>query len=261
MSVLSNQQIFDARDRGHVVIEPYVEANVRKSSVDLTLGEWFYRGSIEEGGIYNPFDEADVERNYVGPFQAKPYLNVWRKLLETGKGYAVNGWPYPKGFSPLDPRSPIDESKRTGDDLVNIPANHPLIMLLPGEFILAHTHEFIGIHPPGTTEMRARSTWGRSRISACLCAGWGDPGYINRWTMEIHNFGPKAVPLPIGERIAQMIFHETGPVAGGTYGNETTYDSKYQGSSEIAEVMAQWKPTALLPRSYKDERVLPTPLD
>lgn len=261
MSVLSNQQIIHAHNKGHIVIEPYIEENVRKASLDLTLGEWFYRGDPGAGGVYNPYDESHVERAYDGPYRAKPYFNVWRKLLEIGQGHLVYGWPYPKGFDPLDPRAPIDESKRTGDDLIGIPCEHPVIMLLPGEFILAHTHEFAGIHPPGTTMLKARSSVGRNRYSVCLCAGLGDPGYFSRWTMEIHNLSNRAIPLPVGERISQLVFFETGPVSGGTYGAETAYESKYQSSSDVAEVMASWEPSQMLPRSYKDQRRMPIPID
>lgn len=251
MSVFSNKDIIEAHESGHIVIEPFVQANVRKASLDLTLGDWFYRGaSSEEGGIYNPFDEADVLRNYDGPFQAKPYFNVWRKMREL-KNSVWYDWPVPEGAHV--PWSP----EITGSGLVGIPANHPIIMLMPGEFILAHSNEFAGIRPPGTTMMKARSSWGRNRVSACLCAGLGDPGYFSRWTLEIHNFSCKAIPLPIGERIAQLQFFETGEVYGGQYGQENGYRSKYQESADVAEVIAAWRPQDMLPRSYMDERRLP----
>ena len=77
----------------------------------------------------------------------------------------------------------------------------------------------------GAADMQARSTWGRNGVAVCLDAGWGDPGYINRWTMEIYNMNQhESVVLPVGERIAQMVFYHTGPVEG-EYANLT---GKYQ---------------------------------
>jgi len=107
----------------------------------------------QSNSVYNPFDESDVMRYFDGPYHAEIHQD-WAE---------ANGRKLFRG----------------------IPANHPIIVLRPGERILAHTHEFIGIRAPGTSTMQARSTWGRNGVAVCLDAGWGDPGYINRWTMEI----------------------------------------------------------------------------
>ncbi len=137
--------------------------------------------------------------------------------------------------------------------LIHIAADFPVIPLLPRQRILAHTHEFIGINPPGTTEMKARSSWGRLGIFVCVDAGWGDPGYRNRWTMEIHNSNDFPTVLPVGERVAQIIFHYTGD--SGHYAD----DGKYQTSKSVAEMVADWKPESMTPRNYKDQRVMPLP--
>lgn len=237
MSVFSDIDIRFAINQGHIICRPFVEENVRGSSIDLTLGSWYYQcgkeeltmGDVVKGlfdqtglqgvGIYNPFDEDDVRRYFGKPLRA-------RAAIESG----IAGLP-------------------------GIPPEHPII-LIPGRTrILAHTHEFVGIHPPGTTEMRARSSWGRSGIAVCLCAGWGDPGFINRWTMEIHNLNDEAVPLPAGERVAQLIFHRTGDV-GRHYGK----GGKYQVGRDIEEIIKVWQPSDMLPRSYADERKMPAPL-
>ncbi len=223
MAVYSDLQIKQAQREGHIVIHPYVEENVRGSSVDVTLGEFFYvTDRIENQFGFNPFDQEDVERYFVLK-RALPY-GEWR---EKHKGTVWKG----------------------------IPENHPIIVLGPGERILAHTHEFIGIRAPGTTEMRARSSWGRNGIVVCKDAGWGDPGFINRWTMEVQNDNREAVPLPVGERIAQLIFHETGEV-GRQYGSA----GKYQGGADLAAIIEGWGPEQMLPRTYKDSRVRPLPV-
>jgi deoxycytidine triphosphate deaminase len=154
--VYSNRQIKTAIEDGHIVFHPFVQKHIAGSSVDVTLGHWFYRTErTSHGGFYNPFDETDVGRYFDGPYHAETH-ELW--------------------------------SEQNGRKLfAGIPREHPIIILRPGERILAHTHEFIGIKAPGTSTMQARSTWGRNGVAVCLDAGWGDPGYINRWTMEIYS--------------------------------------------------------------------------
>ncbi|HEU5004722.1 MAG TPA: deoxycytidine triphosphate deaminase [Candidatus Saccharimonadales bacterium] len=225
MSVYSNKQIFEAIKTGHIVCYPLVKDNVAGSSVDVTLGEWFYRTErTGSSGFYNPFDIKDVDRYFAGPYKAEIH-SKWAK---------ANGRQLFEG----------------------IPANHPIIVLRPGERILGHTHEFVGIKAPGTSTMQARSTWGRNGVAVCLDAGWGDPGYINRWTMEIYNMNQhESVVLPVGERVAQLVFYETGPVDG----EYKKLSGKYQSdkSSDLATIVKNWRPEQMLPRAYKDERRKP----
>ncbi len=225
MSVYSNTQIKHAINYGHIVFHPYNEKHIAGSSVDVTLGHYYYRTErSQDHPVYNPFDELDVKRYFEGALKAMPHKK----------------WCDEAGIKPLK----------------GIPLNHPIIPIRPGERILAHTHEFIGIKAPGTSTMQARSTWGRNGVSVCLDAGWGDPGYINRWTMEIYNNNQhETVLLPVGERIAQMVFYDTGPV-------DLEYkklSGKYQTntSSDLDAIIKNWRPEHMLPRAYNDVRELP----
>lgn len=230
MGVYSNRQIKAAVKSGHIVFHPYREEHIAGSSVDVTLGHYFYKQEFqpESGGVYNPFDESEVRRYFKGPLEAMPHTE-WCKKYNL----------------PL---------------FANIPADHPIIVLKPGERILGHTHEFIGIKAPGTSTMQARSTWGRNGVAVCLDAGWGDPGYINRWTMEIYNMNQhESVVLPVGERIAQLVFYETGPV-------DQEYkklSGKYQSaaSDKLSDIIANWSPEQMLPRAYKDSRKIAPKID
>ena len=216
--VYSDIQIKAALADGRIVISPLIENNIRGSSVDVTLGEWYYSTGGNKRDIYNPYDALDVSR-YFG--------NVKRAIAH---GY----WAEKHGRKPF----------------AGILGDHPIIVLAPGERILAHTNEFIGINPPGTSEMRARSSMGRNGIAVCFDAGWGDPGYINRWTMEILNLNrTESVVLPVGERVAQIVFHETGEV-------ERHYGAggKYQTGRDIDEIKQAWTPSQMLPRAHKDTR-------
>lgn len=225
MSVYSNTQIIKALDEGHIVIHPFIAEHLAGSSIDVTLGHWYYRTERpSEGGFYNPFDETAVANYFSGAQKAEIHAD----------------WAHKHGRQLFK----------------NIPPDQPIIVLRPHERILAHTHEFVGIKAPGTSTMQARSTWGRNGVAVCLDAGWGDPGYINRWTMEIYNMNQhESVVLPVGERIAQIVFYVTGPV-------DKEYkklSGKYQPnvSANLETIVANWKPEQMLPRAYKDQRRKP----
>ena len=184
MGVYSNTDITQALNEGHIVCHPFDAKHISHASLDVTLGYHYYRiEKMQERTIYNPFDREDVERYFDGPYIAMPH-EQWCKL---------NGFQLQK----------------------NIPPHHPVISLKPRERILAHTHEFFGIKPPGAYEVKSRSSWGRNGVAVCFDAGWVDPGYINRLTLEIYNLNEReTVLLPVGERIAQAVFHTTGEVQG-----------------------------------------------
>lgn len=113
-----------------------------------------------------------------------------------------------------------------------------IIAVRPGDTILAHTLEIVGGRNGFTTSMRARSSIGRSCMSVCKCAGVGDVGYIARWTMEITNHSHATIELPVGLRVAQILFYEVGET-------EKHYEGKYGQS-------AAWSPLDMLPRLYND---------
>lgn len=228
MAVFSNKQIRAAIAGGHIICLPYNTKHVSHASLDVTLGHYYYRTGRTSGHpIYNPFDEGDVKRYFEGPHSAVPH-DQWCK---------ENGVKLLKG----------------------IPAKHLVIPIAPGERILGHTHEFFGIIPPGACEIRSRSSWGRNGLAVCFDAGWIDPGYINRLTLEVFNLNHReTMLLPVGERIAQVIFHESGEVEG-SYGSgrDQGFSGKYQAGTDIKTLVKNWQPSLMLPRSYLDKRETP----
>ncbi|MDZ7725991.1 MAG: deoxycytidine triphosphate deaminase [Candidatus Campbellbacteria bacterium] len=218
---LSDKQILEQKEKGDIVIEPFIEENISTSSYDVTLGEYFFfeKSPGRFQNIYNPYDEAHVEKIWgKEPSQAQP-------AKETFKHYKFE-------FEGIEP-----------DDKV--------IVLDPGETILAHTNEFIGGKKHITTMMKARSSLGRNFIEVCKCAGWGDVGYVNRWTMEITNNSKfYSIPLVVGRRVAQIIFFETGEIRGDDY----TKDGKYQ-SIGLEGLKENWDPSMMIPKMYNDREV------
>ena len=228
MSVYSNKQIKQAIEDGVIVSVPYNPDNVSEASVDFTLGYYFYKQEYDERSrVYNPFDKDDVDRYFKGPLEAMPHQE----------------WCDKYGFKTFK----------------NIPLDHPIIVLKPGERILAHTHEFIGIRAHGgAAEVKSRSSWGRNGVAVCFDAGWIDPGYVNRITLEIYNLNQhESVVLPVGERIGQLVFHTAGPVEGDYSDGRDGMSGKYQHTDNLDELIASWRPEMMLPRAFKDERRMP----
>lgn len=222
MGVFSNQEILEGLESGNIIIDPYNPAHVNSSSYDVTLGHYFYKSGNEDGDrLYNPYDAEEVANHFGALMEAEP-LNHHRKILQKLGVRGLNG----------------------------IPSDHPVFVLRPHERILAHTQEFIGIKQNGTTSMQARSTTGRNGIVVCMDAGWGDTGYVNRWTMEIKNHNEQYVVVPEGIRIAQIVFHHSGFVTS----EYAKLSGKYQDLSadDFDEIKRLWTPEQMKPKSYKD---------
>ena len=226
-SFYSDVQIKQAVEAGHIICRPFEVDHVNPASLDITLGQNYYRTEQRRvAGFYNPFDPQAVGRYFVGPHQAQKHSD-WATANQRQL-------------------------------FVNIPPDWPIIVLAPQERILAHSHEFVGIKPPGGSMVKARSTWGRNGVSVCFDAGWGDPGFINRWTLEIYNLNHRhSVVLPVFERIAQLVFFATGQVEA-AYGPDR--NSKYQSYShdQLNQLVKNWTPDLMLPRSYRDSRRRPS---
>lgn len=225
----SNKQIKAAIKTGHIIQHPSTPELINASSVDVRLGHHFYRTDINNNDkLYNPFDEDDIKRYFGEPLVAQP-------LKELGKLKEIIG----------------------EKQLKNIDPNQPVILMRPHERILAHTHEFIGIKAPGTSSMQAKSTTGRNGIVVCKDAGWGDPGYIGRWTMEIQNDNDEYVPLQVGMPIAQIVFYHTGEVEG----DYTTLSGNYQNSTDLETLVKTWDPSLMLPKSNRMKVTTPPKIE
>lgn len=228
MGVYSNTEIKQAIKDGTIVCIPYDETHVSEASLDFTLGHYYFKQDTEnDSHAYNPFDINEVKRYFKGPFEAITHKE-WCK----------------------------QNNRKLFD---NIPENHPIIVLGPGERILGHTHEFIGIRANGgACDTKSRSSWGRNGVAVCFDAGWIDPGYINRITLEIYNLNQhESIVLPVGERIGQLVFHHSGPVDGDYSDSRNGMSGKYQHTDNLEELIKTWTPESMLPKAYKDKRKAP----
>ncbi len=224
MTVLVNAEILRRMEQGAIVIDPFNPERLNNGSYDVTLGRYIARLRPKFRPLADVYSE---ERN--------PAHVMHLNALKGQEVFVIEDL----------------------DDNVN-----GEMYLGAGERVLAHTHEFIGgrtvhdVHENGRhidavsvlPEMRACSTTGRWGITVALCAGWGDVGYINRWTCEVINLNPCPVTIRRGSVIAQILFHDVAtPRSGTSYEKIGTY----QASADLDELKARWKPTMMLPRPMK----------
>ena len=222
--LLSRDQILWHLENGTIVIEPFKEENLRTTSYDVSLGEWFWRERHPgaRATVHNIYDEESTRAVWSGPHQAETLEEI---------------------------------EVRTGQKFKNIPPGARIVLLHPGETILAHTEEFVGGRDICVAKMYARSSLGRNFIEVCKDAGWGDVGYFNRWTMEVTNNSQHYfIPLVVGRRIAQMVFYEVAPLVSKAedYVGE---GGKYQGSSDVEELKKSWHPEMMIPQMHRDREV------
>lgn len=222
-SLLSATVIREMLGKG-VIIDPFDLKRLKTVSYDVGLGDCYHRrkGAAESGDyFFNPYDPEMVKRHYGEPQYAKPASHFSQ--------FRCGAWK-------------------------NIRPDHKIIILEPGEMILAHTVEFIGgtKDPESgrcfTAEMKARSSAGRVGLEVCRCAGWGDVGYVNRWTMEVVCTSPVPTVLIAFTPLAQMKFYEVDPLEWEElYGADSDRDH-YQSGINLDELKARWAPEMMLPR-------------
>ncbi len=220
---LSDKRILEEMKKGDVIISPFNKDQLATSSYDVTLGEFFFR---EQPPKYN-----------------HALYNIW------SKEHMEHVWGADKVERAVSAKEAF---KKYNFEWDGIRPDDKVIILRPGETILGHTIEYIGGRNHITTMMKARSSTGRNFIEVCKCAGWGDVGYTNRWTMEITNNSKNyIIPLVVGRRIAQIVFFETGDILENDYAS----GGKYQTSTDLKQLQKDWKPEMMLPRLWADRDI------
>jgi dCTP deaminase len=126
----------------------------------------------------------------------------------------------------IDPRDA--DSVQTYTDRMVVPDGEAFI-LHPGEFALGSTFERVAVPPDLVARVEGRSSIGRLAVVVHATAGFIDPGFDGRITLELSNLGRLPVKLYPGMRISQVVFHEMTSPAQRPYG--PARGSKYQGQS------------------------------
>ena len=212
-SILSDSEILAELGRD-VIIEPFNRPQLGPNSYDVTLGAYYFEPQLKSLPTYFHAENPSHTIKYWGVNNKMGFGSKRAMLIVT-----------------------LDEAEKYG---VNI--DDEIIIIPPGHVILGHTNEFIGGRHHITTSLHSRSTMGRSCMSICKCSGFGDIGYVNRYTLEIENHGLVPAVLKVGQRVGQIAFHRTGDVL-------VSYEKRgqYQITSNIKKLIATWNPLCMIP--------------
>lgn len=111
----------------------------------------------------------------------------------------------------------IDPSKKT--EYRTFEADE--FVLLPNQFVLATSREYVKLPNHMTAFVEGRSSWGRLGLFI-QNAGWVDPGFEGEITLELYNANRCAIKLSAGMRICQLVFAKMARDA------INPYNGKYQ---------------------------------
>lgn len=173
---------------------------------DKHIKEYLKKGLI---GI-DPLDNPDI--------QIQP-SSVDLRIGNEFKGFKIIRKPC---IDPMD-ESDIDSYMES----FYIDEGEPFI-IHPNEFALATTHETIKLPDNLVARVEGRSSMGRLGVTMHVTAGYIDPGFEGKITLEISNIGKMPVALYTGQRVCQIVFETMTSPAEIPYGHPER-DSKYMG--------------------------------
>ena len=107
------------------------------------------------------------------------------------------------------------------DELEYVKLDKEEIVIPPNSFLLASTREYIKLPENITAFVEGRSSIGRMGLFI-QNAGWVDPGFEGKITLELFNANRLPIKLIAGRRICQLVFAEMDETA------ESPYQGKYQ---------------------------------
>ena len=168
------------------------------------------RAALEEGRIrIDPFDPA-----FLQPSSVDLHLDRDFRVFRNNR-YAF-----------IDPREPQPDLT----EVVTVTDDEPF-MLHPGEFVLGQTLEWVELPDDIVARLEGKSSLGRLGLLIHSTAGYVDPGWKGKLTMQMTNVARLPVTLYAGMRIAQISFLRLTTPADRPYGS-SGLGSKYQGQQE-----------------------------
>jgi len=177
---------------------------------DLVLSDRTIKEQLRAGRIViDPLDERDVQ-------PASVDLHLDRRLLVFRNSTA----PF------TDLRADLPNLAEP----VDIPEDRPFI-LHPGEFVLVSTLERIEIPDDLVAQVKGKSSLGRIGLLVASTAGYVDPGWKGRLTLELTNVSRLPATLYAGMRICQIYFMKLTTPADRPYGSPEL-GSRYQGQAD-----------------------------
>jgi len=156
-----------------------------------------------------PYDPADLQPSSVD-------LHLDRSF----RVFRNNRYPF------IDVRSPQPDLT----ELLNVKDDEPFV-LHPGEFVLGQTIEWVELPDDLVARLEGKSSLGRLGLLIHSTAGYVDPGWKGKLTLELSNVANLPIALYFGMKIGQISFFEMSSPVDRPYGS-AGLGSKYQGQSE-----------------------------
>lgn len=170
---------------------------------DKTIKEYLEEGKI----VIDPLkDEQQIQPS-----------SVDMRLGDEFKVFKVIRKPY------IDPKDEEDIAEYMESSTV--PEGESFI-IHPNEFALATTQEYVKVPDDLVARVEGRSSMGRLGVTMHVTAGYVDPGFEGRITLEISNIGAMPVALYPGQRVCQLVFETMTTPAELPYGHPKR-NSKY----------------------------------
>jgi dCTP deaminase len=169
---------------------------------DRTIKEEIARGRL----VIEPLHADDIQ-----PASVDVHID------RTFRVFKVSSRPY------IDVRERMDdltEEVVIGDD-------HPFF-IHPGEFVLASTLEVLTLPDDILAQVEGKSSLGRIGLLIHATAGFVDPGWHGKLTLELSNVAKMPIALHFGMKIGQLSFLRMSTPVDRPYGSPELR-SKYQG--------------------------------
>jgi dCTP deaminase len=127
-------------------------------------------------------------------------------------------------------RHPYIDVKLRMDDLTELVevAEDEAFILHPGEFVLGSTREYVRLPDDLVARLEGKSSLGRLGLLIHSTAGYCDPGFEGRLTLELSNVANLPITIYPGMKIGQISFFILSSAAENPYGSGGI-GSKYQG--------------------------------
>ena len=174
---------------------------------------------LSDRDIKKYLDEGKIE---IDPLEDEKQIqpsSVDMRLGDEFKVFKVIRKPY------IDPKDPEDLASYM--ESTKVPQGEAFI-IHPNEFALATTHEYVKLPDDIVARVEGRSSMGRLGVTMHVTAGFIDPGFEGKITLEISNIGAMPVALYPGQRVCQIVFETMTSASELPYGHPDR-NSKYMG--------------------------------
>lgn len=174
---------------------------------DKTIREYLEEGKIE---IKPLLDEKQIQPS-----------SIDMRLGDEFKVFKVIRKPF------IDPKDEEDIASYMEDTTVE---EGEAFIIHPNEFALATTLEYVKVPDDLVARVEGRSSMGRLGVTMHVTAGFIDPGFEGKITLEISNIGSMPVALYPGQRVCQIVFETMTTPSELPYGHPDR-NSKYMGQT------------------------------